>query len=584
MGKGVPMLRCSCRSFWSCGQGLGASAESTVNRGCDAKYRVLDRTDLREIGHGKQMDEKRVGETTIRKEVKGLHEELKLDTYGLTSVKTCYGKSLETQVQERHRPDHKSLMSSSSGSSRHEMQTVVDGVIVSKNVLGQARQDQSTGTVTTTKSADGSSYDRNAIVCTDERRWTFREERKGVIKKGKIEGLSLMSQNGSSIQYKSCCMMDYRTVTKTLENGVLTVSDEGLFLKSVTSGKGGLSQNEDELVLKQEESRSTQLSSHSCQGIAGALGSGVRHYLREGKVDKDLAKAAAQGAAHSWGMSIVTQSIERRVTGGGAAAFAVLQAAQESIGILRDPTKTKAQKAAERGGSAVKALVVWSAVRTASKRMMVSAASWIVPVVEIGYEGVRTIVSYLRGEITWARCRSNLTKAVCVAAPTALGGWGGAQVGAIAGSFLGPVGGALGGAIGAVLGGILGEKAGSAAFANVSKAADFADSCLTFRDILGHGNCSCQRQPRPGSQCRVRKVFSRRSTGQQTKVLNIRTQKTTFPVLSQYTILDKMLFSSLRCDINPHALCQGWGETQLPCQVHQVCQCRNQGSFVKRVT
>ena len=125
---------------------------------------------------------------------------------------------------------------------------------------------------------------------------------------------------------------------------MVTVSDEGLFLKKVTSGKGYVLQSEEEIVLRREESKSLALSSHSCQGIAGALGSGLRHYLREGQVDKELGKAAVKGGAYSWGMSIVTQSIERRHAGGGAAAFAFVQAAQQSLAALRDPTKTNKEK------------------------------------------------------------------------------------------------------------------------------------------------------------------------------------------------------------------------------------------------
>ena len=112
--------------------------------------------------------------------------------------------------------------------------------------------------------------------------------------------------------------------------------------------------------------------------------------------------------------------------------------------------------------------MVYGALRLASKRMMVSAASWIVPVAEIASEGVRTIVSYYKGEITWARCRSNLTKAVCAAVPAAFGGWGGAAVGAM-------VGGPLGAAIGAVLGGIAGERVGSFLSSNLHKVAEGAD-------------------------------------------------------------------------------------------------------------
>ena len=158
-----------------------------------------------------------------------------------------------------------------------------------------------------------------------------RKEQKGRIEKGKMKDMAVVSQLASSVQYKSCCMMDYRTITKKFENGVVTVSDEGLFLKKVTSGKGYVLQSEEEIVLRREESKSLALSSHSCQGIAGALGSGLRHYLREGQVDKELGKAAVKGGAYSWGMSIVTQSIERRHAGGGAAAFAFVQAAQQII-------------------------------------------------------------------------------------------------------------------------------------------------------------------------------------------------------------------------------------------------------------
>jgi len=439
-----------------------------MDRSCDAEYKVLDRTGLREIGHGKQVSVKTADDLTIRKEVKGVHEDLKLDNYGLSSVKTCIGQSLETQTRLTQRPSYWSLMSSFSGSSTHTTQTEINGVITTKNVLGQAVQDQSTGAVTVRKSVDASSYERKRLVFTDERSFTFQEEQKGRIEKGKMKDMAVVSQLASSVQYKSCCMMDYRTITKKFENGVVTVSDEGLFLKKVTSGKGYVLQSEEEIVLRREESKSLALSSHSCQGIAGALGSGLRHYLREGQVDKELGKAAVKGGAYSWGMSIVTQSIERRHAGGGAAAFAFVQAAQQSLAALRDPTKTNKEKVEDVAISGGKALVVYGALRLASKRMMVSAASWIVPVAEIASEGVRTIVSYYKGEITWARCRSNLTKAVCAAVPAAFGGWGGAAVGAM-------VGGPLGAAIGAVLGGIAGERVGSFLSSNLHKVAEGAD-------------------------------------------------------------------------------------------------------------
>ena len=496
--------------------GLEASSKSTVDRSCDAEHKVLQQTGLREIGHGKQIAEKNIGDVKIRKEVRGVHEELKGDEYGLTSVKTCYGQSLETRTQASLRPSHQKLLSSSSGSSTRKLETEINGVISSKNVLGQARQDQNTGAVTTRESIDTNSYDRKNLVFADEKSVTFREDRKGEIEnveKLNMEWLGVVSQFGSSVQYKSCCMLDFRTITKSMEKGQVNasesgtvtevriqsvsdsgsvyykyasktaanmehvqvnVSDEGLFIKSFKSGKGYFSKQDEDFILKEEESNSLSLSSHSCQGIAGALGSGLRHYLREGKVDAELGKAVAKGGAYSWGMSIVTQSIERRHAGGGAAAFAFVQAAQQSVAILRDPTKTRGEKVAESGGSAAKAMVVYGALRLSSKRMMVSAASWIVPVVEIASEGVRSILSYYRGEITWARLQSNLTKAVCVAVPTGLGGWGG-------GAALGTAcGGPFGAAVGAVLGGLCGERLGSYLSSNMRKAGEFADSCFTF--------------------------------------------------------------------------------------------------------
>lgn len=188
-----------------------------MDRSCDAEYKVLDRTGLREIGHGKQVSVKTADDLTIRKEVKGVHEDLKLDNYGLSSVKTCIGQSLETQTRLTQRPSYWSLMSSFSGSSTHTTQTEINGVITTKNVLGQAVQDQSTGAVTVRKSVDASSYERKRLVFTDERSFTFQEEQKGRIEKGKMKDMAVVSQLASSVQYKSCCMMDYRTITKNLK-------------------------------------------------------------------------------------------------------------------------------------------------------------------------------------------------------------------------------------------------------------------------------------------------------------------------------------------------------------------------------
>ena len=54
--------------------------------------KCLIELDCVEIGHGKQVSVKTADDLTIRKEVKGVHEDLKLDNYGLSSVKTCIGQ------------------------------------------------------------------------------------------------------------------------------------------------------------------------------------------------------------------------------------------------------------------------------------------------------------------------------------------------------------------------------------------------------------------------------------------------------------------------------------------------------------
>ena len=391
---------------------------------------------------------------TTRREVKGVHENLKLDDYGLTSQKTCYGRSLETELQIQNQPSHQSLSSSSSGTFTKETQTQIDGVISTVDVLGKATSDRSTGAINVKTSIHGNSYDRRKGIFEDEISMNFQEENAGKIEQGTRSNMSLMAQHGSQLQVKSACFMDYRKVTSELKNGQLTVSDEGLFTKRIATGTGKLSEDERSLDLVQEESAKWLLSSHSCQGVAGALGGGLRHYLQEGKVDAKMAKAAAVGGGYAWGMSVVTQSIERRVSGGGAAAFAFIQASQQTLAVVRDPTKTRMEKCIGGGASFGKALVVFGGLRLAAKRMMVSAASWIVPVVEVMSEACRSCWSYLNGEITWARCCSNLSKAAITGTSIGVCGMGGAALGGL-------IGGPFGVAVGSVLGGILGEWIGN---------------------------------------------------------------------------------------------------------------------------
>ena len=109
-----------------------SDAKAAANRGCDSKYQAIHKSDFREIGHGKQVSEQTTGEVTTHREVKGVHENLKLDDYGLTSQKTCYGGSLETELQI-------------SGTFRKETQRQIDGVISTVDVLGKPMSEQSTG-------------------------------------------------------------------------------------------------------------------------------------------------------------------------------------------------------------------------------------------------------------------------------------------------------------------------------------------------------------------------------------------------------------------------------------------------------
>ena len=82
--------------------------------------------------------------------------------------------------------------------------------------------------------------------------------------------------------------------------------------------------------------------------------------------------------------------------------------------------------------------------------MMVSSASVIVPVVEIGAEAVRSIYLYMKDEISWNRLMCNLGHAGAAGAATGLFGWLGGS-----GGFM--LGGPLGAAVGAVVGGALGD-------------------------------------------------------------------------------------------------------------------------------
>ena len=109
-----------------------SDAKAAANRGCDSKYQAIHKSDFREIGHGKQVSEQTTGQVTTHREVKGVHENLKLDDYGLTSQKTCYGGSLETELQI-------------SGTFRKETQRQIDGVIGTVDVLGKPMSEQSTG-------------------------------------------------------------------------------------------------------------------------------------------------------------------------------------------------------------------------------------------------------------------------------------------------------------------------------------------------------------------------------------------------------------------------------------------------------
>lgn len=445
-----------------------SDAKAAANRGCDSKYQAIHKSDFREIGHGKQVSEQTTGEVTTHREVKGVHENLKLDDYGLTSQKTCYGRSLETELQMENQPSHQSWSSSSSGTFRKETQAQIDGVISTVDVFEKATSDKSTGAINVQTSIHRNSYDRQKGVLENEISVNFQEEKAGKIEKGRRSNMSLVTSHGSQVQVKSGFFMDYRKVTSELKNGQLTVSDEGLFITKNATGKGELSKDEKSLVLVEEESVTLRLSSHSCQGVAGALGAGLRHYLQEGKVDAKMARAAAVGGVYAWGMSVVTQSIERRVSGGGAAAFAFIEASRQTWAVLRDPTKTRTETCVGGGASVCKALVVFGGLRLASKRMIVSAASWIVPVVEVMSEACRSYWSYLNREITWARCRSNLSKAAITGTSIGLCGWGGAALGGV-------IGGPLGAAVGSVLGGILGEFAGTKAFAQGKRLAQLAD-------------------------------------------------------------------------------------------------------------
>ena len=445
-----------------------SDAKAAANRGCDSKYQAIHKSEFRQIGHGKQVSERTTGEVTTHREVKGVHENLKLDDYGLTSQKTCYGRSLETKLQIQNQPSHQSWSSSSSGSFTKETQTQIDGVISTVDVLEKATSDKSTGAINVKTSTYANSYDRRNVILGDEVTMNFQEEKAGKIEKGTRSNMSLVTLHGSQLQVKSACFMDYRKVTSELKNGQLIVSDEGLFTTRNAAGKGQLSKDEKSLDLVEEESVTLRLSSHSCQGVAGALGAGLRHYLQEGKVDAKMAKAAAVGGGYAWGMSVVTQSIERRLSGGGAAAFAFIQASQQTLAVVRDPTKTPMEKCVGGGASASKALVVFGGLRLASKRMMVSAASWIVPVVEVMSEACRSYWSYLNGEITWARCCSNLSKAAITGTSIGLCGMGGGCLGGL-------IGGPFGAAVGSVLGGILGELVGTKASAQGKRLAELAD-------------------------------------------------------------------------------------------------------------
>ena len=437
-------------------EGFGVSdkrSQIAIERGHEAKYQVLATRGAEEIGHGKisssESSGSGTGSTSRTRDVMGSHQHVMLDEYGLAEMSTCYGRAREVVTTTSHEhPQHAGFWSSSREQMTCTTDEQIDGVIRSISVAGKARADTSSGALLQRFTAQGDSYQRSWGVFTKEQTVNVVEQRSGTVQDGKRSLLKLVSQQGLQEEYDAC-IVDYRRKTVRLDSGAVTLSDEGLFLRTERSGKGSYDASKKEITLDETSSTKTSLSSHSCQGVAGGVGGAFRHFLNGGKLDMECAKAAAKGAAFSWSMSVVTQTFERRVAGSGSAAFAVINAAQQSLAALRDPTQTKKAKATKIAGETCKAIVVWGALRVASKRMMVSAASVIVPIVEIGGEAVRSIRLYMQGDITWNRLMCNLGNAVVAGTGTGFGGY----CGFVLGALLGPVC----AAVGAVVGGALGE-------------------------------------------------------------------------------------------------------------------------------
>ena len=432
-------------------KGFGVSdkrSQIAIERGHEAKYQVLATRGAEEIGHGKISSSESSDATSRTRDVMGSHQHVMLDEYGIAEMSTCYGRAREVVVTSHEHPQQAGFWSSSREQMTCTTEEQIDGVIGSISVAGKARSDTSSGALLQRFTAQGGSYQRCWGVFTKEKTVNVVEQRSGIVQDGKRSPLKLDSQQGLQEEYDAC-LVDYRRKTARLDNGAVTVSDEGLILRTERSGKGSYDAGKKEITLDETSSTKTSLSSHACQGIAGGVGGAFRHCLNGGTLDKECAKVALKGAAFSWSMSVVTQTFERRVAGSGSAAFAVINAAQQSMAALRDPTKTKKAKATAIVGETGKAVVVWGALRVASKRMMVSAASVIVPVVETGAEAVRSVCLYLQGEITWNRLMCNLGNAAVAGVGTGVGDY----CGCVLGSMLGPVG----AAVGAVVGGVLGE-------------------------------------------------------------------------------------------------------------------------------
>ena len=334
-------------------KGFGISARRAhiaIERGHEAGYKVLATRGAEEIGHGKISSSETSGSTSHTLDVMGTHQHVKLDAYGLAEMSTCYGQSRDVVTTSDTHPQHSDFWSSSKGHMTSKTEEQIDGVIRSINVAGRARKGVTSGNLLQRFTAQGESHERSWGFFTKEKLINVVEERSGTVENGE-RSLQLGSQKGLQEESRSC-LVDYRRKVVRLDSGSgsATVSDEGLFLRTEQSGKGYYDRTKEEIVLEEGSEKEagaqmkTSLSSHSCQGVAGGVGAVFRHVLNGGELDKECAKAAAKSAAYSWGMSVLTQTCERRVAGSGSACFAVINAAQQSLAALRDPTKTRMAK------------------------------------------------------------------------------------------------------------------------------------------------------------------------------------------------------------------------------------------------